>query len=252
MARYDYGAIVRSLIPPIFGMIKARWRDRNRRDINLADADLYRPVFSPWMGGGDFGSLRDEISRRTLVSSDRQWVLYSLARQCANLSGDFVECGVYRGGTAKLLARVIDAYGGKGCLHLFDTFEGMPATDQTLDKHDAGDFSDTSLHDVQEFVGAAPFVIWHKGRIPETFDGSGIENVTLLHVDLDIRQSVFDALEALYDKLVAGGIIVFDDYGFHSCYGARVAVDNFFSVRPEVPLCLPTGQAVVIKLPRSE
>lgn len=51
------------------------------------------------------------------------------------------------------------------------------------------------------------------------------------------------------DKLVPGGVIVFDDYGLESCYGARVAVDAFFAGRPETPLCLPTGQAVVVRGP---
>ena len=43
--------------------------------------------------------------------------------------------------------------------------------------------------------------------------------------------------------------LVFDDYGFPSCPGARAAVDDFFRSKPEVPLVLPTGQAVIIKLP---
>ena len=45
------------------------------------------------------------------------------------------------------------------------------------------------------------------------------------------------------------GFLVFDDYGFPSCAGARRAVDEFFANKPEVPLCLPTGQCLVVKLP---
>ena len=39
--------------------------------------------------------------------------------------------------------------------------------------------------------------------------------------------------------------MVFDDYGFPTCPGAKAAVDEFFHGRKEVPLVLPTGQAVV-------
>jgi O-methyltransferase len=48
-------------------------------------------------------------------------------------------------------------------------------------------------------------------------------------------------------RLTLGGFIVFHDYGFPSCPGARAAVDEFFAARTCVPLCLPTGQAVVFK-----
>ena len=48
--------------------------------------------------------------------------------------------------------------------------------------------------------------------------------------------------------MIPGGMIVFDDYGFPSCPGARRAVDEAFANRPEVPICLPTGQALVVKL----
>jgi len=47
--------------------------------------------------------------------------------------------------------------------------------------------------------------------------------------------------------LSVGGFIVFDDYGFPSCPGARAAVDEFFSGKSYFPLCLPTGQALVFK-----
>ncbi len=42
-----------------------------------------------------------------------------------------------------------------------------------------------------------------------------------------------------------------DDYGFPSCPGVRRAVDEFFAhERREVPLCLPTGQCLIVKLPQ--
>jgi O-methyltransferase len=68
-----------------------------------------------------------------------------------------------------------------------------------------------------------------------------------VHVDLDIFASITDALTFFYPRMAAGGIIVFDDYGFPSCPGARAAVDEFFSQKPEVPFALQTGQCVVRK-----
>jgi O-methyltransferase len=65
------------------------------------------------------------------------------------------------------------------------------------------------------------------------------------HVDVDIYQSVLDCCRFIMPRMLRGGFVVFDDYGFPSCPGARQAVDGFFRDRPERPLMLPTGQAVV-------
>jgi len=42
-------------------------------------------------------------------------------------------------------------------------------------------------------------------------------------------------------------VMLFDDYGFPTCPGARKAVDEFFSDKPEVPFYLPTGQCLVVR-----
>jgi O-methyltransferase len=85
--------------------------------------------------------------------------------------------------------------------------------------------------------------------MPQTFEGFCLERVSWVHIDVDIYQSVRDCIRFLYPRLVPGGFMVFDDYGFPSCPGARRAVDEAFASLPEVPLCLPTGQCLVIKLP---
>ena len=68
----------------------------------------------------------------TLVSPDRCHLLYSLALQALNLNGEVWECGVYKGGTALLLASLIAEKADpsrRPTIRLFDTFEGMPETD---------------------------------------------------------------------------------------------------------------------------
>ena len=41
--------------------------------------------------------------------------------------------------------------------------------------------------------------------------------------------------------------MLFDDYGFESCPGAKQAVDEFFRDKAEKPLVLPTAQAIIFK-----
>jgi len=60
-------------------------------------------VFSAWLGDPDFRRLYDGIERYTVVSPDRCYMLFALARYASQLDGDFAECGVYKGGTALLL-----------------------------------------------------------------------------------------------------------------------------------------------------
>lgn len=214
----------------------------------LPDQQFYRPLFSPWLGFGGFDAVMAAMSPYTLVSRDRAWMLHTLARQACHLPGDFWECGVYKGGTAIMLAQVMENAPDKQ-LHLFDTFSGMPETDPERDFHRQGDFSDNDLMSVRKRVGEGENIVYHPGLIPETFQGLGQAKIALAHIDVDIHQSVMDCCAFIYPRLSGGGMMVFDDYGFPSCPGARAAVDAFFSDKPECPLVLPTGQAVVIKLP---
>jgi O-methyltransferase len=169
------------------------------------------------------------------VSPDRCYAVYSLALQAARLPGVFVECGVYRGGTAMLLATI-----GKP-LHLYDTFAGMRETDPRRDLHQAGDFADTSLDAVRALV---PSAVFHPGWIPETFSDLP-DKICFAHIDVDLYRPILECCEHLYSRMSNGAFMVFDDYGFPSCPGARQAVDEFFADKPERPLVLTSGHAIV-------
>jgi O-methyltransferase len=209
----------------------------------IPDRELYRPFFSPWLGA-EAERLYAIAAPRTLVSRDRCYVLQTLLRQSLALPGDVWECGVYKGGTAAMMATMLREAGSPKALHLFDTFCGMPETDAKRDLHRQGDFDDTSLAAVREFV---PDAVFHVGFIPDTFAGLSDERIALAHVDLDLYQSVSDALAFIWPRLSTGGFVVFDDYGYPSCPGARAAVDHFYAKTSTVPLCLHTGQAIVFK-----
>ena len=240
--------IIKALLPPVVIAAVRALLPKNRIRSNLPDKEFYSPLFQPWLGYRDFSRIIDKVSKYSLVSNDRVWMLYSLATQAMHLEGEFWECGVYKGGTALMLADIISPYKDKQ-LRLFDTFEGMPATDPDLDYHREGDFSDNSLNAVRDRIGESGNLSFHPGLIPDTFSGLEGNKIAFAHVDVDIYQSVLDCCEFIFPRLTSGGIIVFDDYGFPSCPGARAAVDRFFRQKCEVPLVLPTGQAVVVKLP---
>lgn len=218
----------------------------------MRDSSLYHDVenpwalkqrlYVPWSGEPDFEQYAALARPYTLVTVDRLYVLYSLVKQSLALDGSFVECGVYKGGTARLIAALIS---GRE-LHLFDTFEGMPDTDPWHDRHAAGDFADTSVEAVMDLMPAG---VWaHKGYIPQTFPGRLPDRIAFAHIDVDIYRSVMDCCEWIYPRIERGGFMVFDDYGGFDTPGCADAVDEYFAEKPEVPLVLGTGQAVIFKM----
>lgn len=217
----------------------------------VPDVQLYRPLFSPWEGEPAFERIFQKMKDHTLCSRDRCYILWTTLRQALVNGGDVIECGVYRGGTALLEAMTMDANGldQRTRLHLFDTFEGMPDAVQGIDRLKRGDLSKTSIAKVEGLLQTFRFVQVHPGLMPATFVGLDVDRICWAHIDVDIYQSVRDCISFIYPRLCSGGFMIVDDYGFPSCPGARKAVDESFAILPEVPICLPTGQCLIIKAP---
>jgi hypothetical protein len=165
------------------------------------------------------------------------------------LDGSFAECGVYKGGTAKVLAKVIEneVYQRKS-LHLFDTFEGMPdIADLDPAPEKKGYYSDTSLEIVRDYLAEYGFITMHPGIIPSTFESIKWD-FAFVHIDVDLYSTTMDCCEFFYGRMVRGGIILFDDYGFERYeLAAKKAIDEFFVEKTEDPIVLKTGQAFIIK-----
>jgi O-methyltransferase len=206
------------------------------------------PLFTPWIGHPDFLAFYRGVAEHTYVTPDRCYILLSLARHATLLDGDFAECGVCRGGTALLVSRLLDASARGRRFFLFDSFEGLPTTDADHDNYyKAGDFSFSDVDAIGRLLGSYDGITVKKGWIPETFQGLEPCRFSYVHVDVDLYQPTMDCCRFFYPRLVPGGVVVFDDYGFPSCRGEKDAADEFFADKPEKPFTLPTGQAVLIK-----
>jgi O-methyltransferase len=226
--------------------LDCRGKIEDREFLGLRCLSIRTRVFS-LVGRPRFLDVFRPVQRHSLVGAARCWVLYSAIRQAMKCEGEFWECGVYKGGTAQLLRQMRDLHAKGRKVRLFDSFRGMPETDAVRDVHKSGDFSDTSLEAVRHVVGSEG-VEFHAGFIPETFWDLNTEGIAFAHIDLDLHDAVLESCKFIYPRLSRGGVMVFDDYGFPSCPGARIAVDEFFKDKPEFPMVLPTAQALIHRL----
>jgi O-methyltransferase len=171
--------------------------------------------------------------------------LWMLARASERLPGVFAEVGVYRGGSAIILAEAKGAV----ALHLFDTFEGMPATDASHDgPFQPGMFIDTDLAAVKARLAPWSNVMFHPGFFPDSAkDIDPSLRFKLTNIDVDIRSSTLACLDFFYPRTVPGGFLIFHDYNNYTVPGTKAALDEFMKDKPETVLELWDTQALIVK-----
>jgi hypothetical protein len=156
----------------------------------------------------------------SILGPDKQAHIAKLAASLP--AGAFAECGVYRGGILKMLAT---AHPGR-TVYGFDTFAGLPAEMWGTDElHSVGDFDDTSLRFVRAATADSPNIRLVQGVFPD----SAVyvkDRFALVHLDFDFYESTRAALEWFLPRMVAGGVIVFDDYEWEYCPGVKRAIDE--------------------------
>lgn len=181
---------------------------------------------------------------------DRIHVVVQLMQTTSSVPGHVAEFGVYKGHTALVLARTMQSQGMDKELYLFDSFRGLPTTITELDGDwKPGTFSDTSVELLMRLMAPYSFATIVPGFFAECFPQYPALTLSFCHVDSDLEVSVRECCEYVVPRLSPGGIIVFDDYGFPSCRGAKAAVDAFFAHRGEHIVYLPTAQAIYLKPP---
>lgn len=166
------------------------------------------------------------------------------------ISGDIVECGTYKGGSAAVLSRFS---GESRKLWLYDSFEGLPepsAKDGKDAQRHVGDCLGAieAVKEVMQLVGTSEnrYAI-KKGWFTQTFQEKLPSKVALLHCDADWYDSVILVLETFYPLIPEGGCIVLDDFGYWE--GCREAFYDFCHKYHEKPLLERIGvtQAYWIK-----
>jgi O-methyltransferase len=167
----------------------------------------------------------------SLVNNQKTQFIRDKIIELNNIDSSVVEVGVYKGGTAKI---ILETMNKDSNLFLFDTFEGIPNECEFDNICNIGDFNDSPYDDIINYFNKFKNVYIFKGIFPqETSMFIKNKKFKFVHLDVDTYQSYKESLEFFYDKMIAGGYIVFDDYNEPTCAGATKAVNEFFNNKIE-------------------
>jgi hypothetical protein len=188
----------------------------------------------------------------------RQLCVYELFKKTIDLPGGIIELGVRNGANFFFLSKLLEIfnpsqrYDGIASKHLygFDTFSGFPAissedvsSSSWFDMKVGGVPSDKTafFEDFESFKKTSPLserlhivegdVI---NTIPKFLEDNPGSRFSMVYFDMDIYEPTLFALENLWSRVVPGGVLVFDEYGFKEFPGESSAVDEFLQDKQEV------------------
>lgn len=192
---------------------------------------------------------------------DRYEMLYDRAFEARLLDGDLVECGVALGGSAAVFAgaAIRAKPAGKEIqqLYLCDTYTGLPPAHPVFDGVKAQGMTGRCAGPVESVQSALKEIGFPTDKIhivqglyADTLPAMRhrVEKIALLHIDADWYDSTKICLELLAPKVVSGGFIIVDDYGFWE--GCRKACDEWFAVKGKPKLnTIPKSPQVWWQIP---
>ena len=230
----------------VIGFELRRVTSQTNSENTFSDQDFSDPEFQKMYG---------LCSPYTMTSIERMYALYNATKYILDneISGDFVECGVWKGGSAMLMAScLLESQAFDRHLYLYDTFQGMTkpgdhdinlfgqkATSKfarTATGRDSSSWALATLPEVKRNLALTEFpaenLHFIEGKVEDTIPKTAPSNgIALLRLDTDWYESTKHELEHFYDQLVDGGVLIIDDYGHWS--GSKKATIEFFGARRE-------------------
>ena len=204
--------------------------------------------YSPWYDDADFMNIYEEIKSNTLVDIYRCYELWKSVKSVEGLDGDVVEVGVWRGGTGALICKACETEENTK-VYLADTFEGVVKAGAHDTIYKGGEHADTTEEEVLGLLSRLSIKNFQviKGIFPDALPANiQLNDIKLCHIDVDTFESAKDIFEYAWPRLVVGGIIIFDDYGFWGCEGVTHYVNSLKLPHSHIVHNL-NGHALIIK-----
>ena len=212
--------------------------------------------------GEELEEMIEVVKNNTMLQRDVLLSLYHQALFCEkqSIEGDFVECGVWKGGAVGLMSLVNLKHGNeRRNIHLFDSFQEICEPDESIDGQRAvkeakawskaggtkgklvplvgvydhlggpGTIENNKLLLVDDIRYPEQYLHFHEGWFQDTLpkDSPNINKIAILRIDADWYASTYICLDYLFEKVVKGGFVIFDDYGTYE--GCQKAVDEYLS-----------------------
>ena len=229
-------------------MLKTKLRDALKRLIHLSGYDVVKLRELPDDFSREDAEIISAVRAYTMTTDERLYVLMRAVEYVVRngIPGALVECGVWKGGSMMAAALTLAR---EGCddrdLYLFDPFEGMPkpsaedvshlgedaATtfERTKRGDDASDWCLATREEVEAALHGTGYdpsrMHFVQGKVEDTIPQGAPETIALLRLDTDWYESTRHELIHLFPRLVTGGVLIIDDYGYWQ--GARQAVDEY-------------------------
>ena len=182
-------------------------------------------------------------------------IILTLGSLVKNLDGDYVECGVYKGGSSFALANYLKFETMSKSFWLFDTFSGLSekhVSDNEKKKNIVDQYKNmyekSYFDEVKNTFSKYKNVKMVKGPVPDTLNKFSGDKVCYLALDMNSVIPEIAAMRYFWDKIVPGGVVILDDYGWKHHEEQKDAIDNFVSKTDSQIIYLPTGQGIIIKI----
>lgn len=220
----------------------------DRVGYRVVKKDTPKEIIRYGMVEDEFQESYERVRPYTKTTALELYNLYEAVRYVVSrrVPGDFVECGVWKGGSMLMMALTLLQLGDRSRkLYLYDTFEGMPAStsedinysgmtaearrERALTRSPEG-WMYASFDEVKRAVLSTGYpedrVAFVRGMVEDTIPGTSPEQIAILRLDTDFYSSTKHELEYLYPRLSHGGVLIIDDYD--DWLGARQATDDYF------------------------
>lgn len=207
--------------------------------------------YSPWQQDKEFQKTKKAISKHTFLDDYKLYEIWQSIEQVKHSEGDLIEIGVWRGGSGFLMAKKCRLEGIEANIYLCDTFTGLVKTSKNDSAYTGGEHSDTSVQLVENLLKTENLTNAKilKGIFPEE-SATSIEDkkFRLCHIDVDIYQSAKDTFHWVWQRLVPGGIVIFDDFGGLLTDGVTKMVNEVAADKDRIFIHNLNGHGVMVKL----
>lgn len=165
--------------------------------------------------------------------------------------GDFVECGVNRGGLARTVLEYAGLSDANRRFWLLDTFKGLDDSVLSESERDTAErwkYQECYEDVLRTFSGNSNVHIV-RGTVPDTLIHVVAESIAYLSLDMNCAGPEVAAFRHFWPKLTPGAVVLLDDYGWTGHDEQRLAFDALAEEMGFPILSLPTGQAIIVRPP---